>query len=144
MSHFTFPILVLSLAISSSAMARNPGDEYYSGDIFEAIEAAKKDPHHYDYSGRHRYNRSTKQSIDLPRLKNKEMATETILAPTQPAEAAIADSTQQDQDTKTSKPEGLRQEQQMLAPTKVAPTVIGPLNPNANVNNESTINVIVR
>jgi len=66
------------------------------------------------------------------------------LAPTQPAESAVTDSTQQDQDTKTSKSEGLRQEQQILAPTKIAPTVIGPLNPDANVNNESTINVIVR
>lgn len=125
-------------------MARSPGDEYYSGDIFEAIDAAKKDPHHYDYSGRHRYNRSTKQSIDLPRLKNKEMATKTILAPEQPAEAAITDSSQQDQDSDQQKTGGLRQEQQMLAPTKIAPTIIGPLNPNANVNNESTINVIAR
>ena len=144
MKTISFSFLLISILISSSASARNPGDEYYSGDIFEAIEAAKKDPHHYDYSGRHRYNRSTKQSIDLPRLKNKEMANKTILAPQQPAKAAAADSREQDQDSKDKKLNEFRQDQPILAPTKVAPTVIGPLNPNANVTNESTINVIVR
>jgi len=51
----------------------NPHDEYYADDIFTAIEEAKKRPHHYDYSRAKRYNRSTTQSLDIPRLLNKEM-----------------------------------------------------------------------
>jgi len=55
------------------AVAINPGDDYYSDDIFEAINEAKKRPHHYDYSSQKRYNRTTTQSIEIPRLMNAEM-----------------------------------------------------------------------
>lgn len=55
------------------AAAINPNDDYYSDDIFEAINEAKKRPHHYDYSRQKRYNRTTTQSIEIPRLLNTEM-----------------------------------------------------------------------
>ncbi len=66
------------VSISSSAWAINPHDEYYADDIFTAIKEAKKRPHHYDYSNEKRYNRSTTQSLDIPRLLNQEMGTASI------------------------------------------------------------------
>jgi len=63
-------IMVLAPALSWGV---NPHDEYYADDIFTAIEEAKKRPHHYDYSRAKRYNRSTTQSLDIPRLLNQEM-----------------------------------------------------------------------
>ena len=67
------------------AAAINPGDDYYSDDIFEAIDEAKKRPHHYDYSRQKRYNRTTTQSIEIPRLLNAEMK-ETSIQSTQTSE----------------------------------------------------------
>lgn len=68
-------ILTFLIAASASSLnwAVNPHDEYYTDDIFIAIDEAKKRPHHYDYSGAKRYNRTTTQSLDIPRLLNKEM-----------------------------------------------------------------------
>ena len=67
----------LSLTIgilSSAAHAVSPQhDEYYSDDIFTAIEEAKQRTHHYNYSRHKRYNRTTSQSIEIPRLLNSEM-----------------------------------------------------------------------
>lgn len=58
--------------------AVNPHDKYYADDIFTAINEAKKRPHHYDYSNAKRYNRSTTQSLDIPRLLNKDMGVTSI------------------------------------------------------------------
>lgn len=63
-----------------SAWAINPHDEYYADDIFTAIEEAKKRPHHYDYSSAKRYNRTTTQSLDIPRLLNQEMEVTSIVS----------------------------------------------------------------
>lgn len=72
----------LALAIAALAPSLswgvNPHDEYYAEDIFTAIEEAKKRPHHYDYSRAKRYNRTTTQSLDIPRLLNKEMGSASI------------------------------------------------------------------
>jgi hypothetical protein len=68
-------IMSLTPALSWSV---NPHDEYYADDIFTAINEAKKRPHHYDYSTAKRYNRSTTQSLDIPRLLNKEMSITSI------------------------------------------------------------------
>ena len=69
---------LFAISISTNTWATNPHDEYYADDIFTAIKEAKKRPHHYDYSNAKRYNRSTTQSLDIPRLLNQEMGTTSI------------------------------------------------------------------
>lgn len=69
--HNTAILLVLVASVNVSAI--NPHDEYYANDLFAAIKEAKKRPHHYDYSNAKRYNRSTTQSLNIPRLLNQEM-----------------------------------------------------------------------
>lgn len=73
--HIIHKILVLAAFVSvpSLSLAKNPHDQYYAEDLFAAIAEAKKRPHHYDYSHAKRYNRSTTQSLDIPRLLNQEM-----------------------------------------------------------------------
>jgi hypothetical protein len=70
-------ILITSL-IPALSWGVNPHDKYYDDDIFTAIDEAKKRPHHYDYSTAKRYNRSTTQSLDIPRLLNQEMSITSI------------------------------------------------------------------
>ena len=65
--------LLLGLSFGMPTMAINPEDDYYSGDLYQAIQEAKKRPHHYNYSSKQRYNRSTTQSLNIPKLLNKEM-----------------------------------------------------------------------
>lgn len=69
---------LFALTVSASSWAINPHDEYYADDIFTAIKEAKKRPHHYDYSNAKRYNRTTTQSLDIPRLLNQEMGSASI------------------------------------------------------------------
>ncbi|MBL4796212.1 MAG: hypothetical protein JKY50_02230 [Oleispira sp.] len=69
---------LFALSIAASSWGINPHDEYYADDIFTAIKEAKKRPHHYDYSNAKRYNRSTTQSLDIPRLLNQEMGTANV------------------------------------------------------------------
>lgn len=73
--HIIHKILILAAVIGLPTLgwATNPHDEYYAEDLFAAIAEAKKRPHHYDYSRAKRYNRSTTQSLDIPRLLNQEM-----------------------------------------------------------------------
>lgn len=73
-------ILITSMIILTPALSWgvNPHDEYYAEDLFTAIKEAKTRPHHYDYSRAKRYNRSTTQSLDIPRLFNKEMGSASI------------------------------------------------------------------
>ncbi len=66
-------IFAAIVSVPSLSWAKNPHDEYYAEDLFTAIAEAKKRPHHYDYSRAKRYNRSTTQSLDIPRLLNQEM-----------------------------------------------------------------------
>lgn len=73
--------MLASTTLSLNAVAANPHDEYYSNDIFTAIEEAKQRTHHYDYSHAQRYNRSTSQSIPFSRLLNKEMAQTIVETP---------------------------------------------------------------
>lgn len=68
--------LILSSLTASAVSPKH--DEYYSDDIFTAIEEAKHRTHHYNYSRSKRYNRTTSQSIQLPRLLNKEMDKEVV------------------------------------------------------------------
>lgn len=70
--------LIITLLLPALTWGVNPHDEYYADDIFTAINEAKKRPHHYDYSTAKRYNRSTTQSLDIPRLLNKEMSVTVI------------------------------------------------------------------
>lgn len=78
--HHAFP-LTLALMIASAASVASPRDQYYSTDIFTAIDEARERTHHYDYSRATRYNRTTSQSIQFPRLLNKEMAGTAIKTP---------------------------------------------------------------
>jgi hypothetical protein len=73
-------VLVVILATLTPALSWgvNPHDEYYADDIFTAIDEARKRPHHYDYSTAKRYNRSTTQSLDIPRILNREMGITSI------------------------------------------------------------------
>ncbi|MCD8523564.1 MAG: hypothetical protein LRY66_12240 [Saccharospirillaceae bacterium] len=73
--------MLASTTLSLNAVAANPHDEYYSNDIFTAIEEARQRTHHYDYSHAQRYNRSTSQSIPFSRLLNKEMAQTIVETP---------------------------------------------------------------
>ena len=71
--------LIAIATLSSQTFAVSPQhDEYYSDDIFTAIEEAKHRTHHYNYSRHKRYNRTTSQSIDIPRLLNSEMDEQVI------------------------------------------------------------------
>lgn len=74
---------LLLLVSSPSLWANNAAleDEYYSSDIYNAIKEAKVRTHHYDYSNSLRYNRTTSQSIQIPRLLNQEMAITIIETP---------------------------------------------------------------
>lgn len=74
-----FPIICLSSLCVSTLIAN--ADEYYSDDIFTAIAEAKERTHHYDYSSALRYNRSTSQSIQIPRLMMLEMGQTSIETP---------------------------------------------------------------
>lgn len=49
-------------------------DEYYSSDLYRAVEQARVSSHHYDYSTALRYNRSTALSITLDPLLMQELA----------------------------------------------------------------------
>jgi len=69
---------LFALAVSVSSWSINPHDEYYADDLFTAIKEAKKRPHHYDYSNAKRYNRTTTQSLDIPRLLNQEMGSASV------------------------------------------------------------------
>lgn len=68
-------LIMITPALSWSI---NPHDEYYAEDLYTAIEEAKKRPHHYDYSRAKRYNRSTTQSLNIPRLFNTELESASI------------------------------------------------------------------
>lgn len=70
----------LALVLSVSCI-NGYADEYYSEDIFTAIAEAKERTHHYDYSNALRYNRSTSQSIQIPRLLIREMGQTSIETP---------------------------------------------------------------
>lgn len=123
-----------------SSWAVNPHDEYYTDDIFTAINEAKKRPHHYDYSGAKRYNRTTTQSLDIPRLLNKEMGTTSI------------DSRDENSISTEDTPVGKQQQKQYevndedvaanrILPLNTSAPVIG--NPNVHSPNITT-NIIAR
>lgn len=80
MKIYVLQILAVIVALLTPALSWgvNPHDKYYDDDIFTAINEAKRNPHHYDYSTAKRYNRSTTQSLDIPRLLNKEMSVTSI------------------------------------------------------------------
>lgn len=79
MKSIIYLIVYSIFLLTSHANAVSPKhDEYYSDDIFTAIEEAKQRTHHYNYSRSRRYQRSTSQSIQIPRLLNKEMDQTTI------------------------------------------------------------------
>lgn len=64
-------IILLSLSLSSYAI--EPMDNYYANDVLDAVNQAKEQPHHYDYSSTYRYKRTTAQSIELNRLDLNEL-----------------------------------------------------------------------
>lgn len=77
-------------------------DDYYSSDIYNAIKEAKIRTHHYDYSSSLRYDRTTSQSIQIPRLLNQEMAKTIIETPDEVPEETPSSSTSSKVETKVS------------------------------------------
>jgi len=139
----TKAFLTSILLFSIPSWAANPHDDYYSGDIFEAIEEAKKRPHHYDYSSQKRYNRTTTQSIEIPKLLNREMAGMSIESRGSGTPESSALDTYHDNNEEDSlkrlnnlKSTGVSNKGQQVQ------TV--PLNMNPNVNNQGSISVISR
>lgn len=131
---------LFALTVSVTCWSMNPHDEYYADDIFTAIQEAKKRPHHYDYSSSKRYNRSTTQSLDIPRLLNQEMGSTSIESNDANA-ISVADIPLEEQlsDERNSYGEELVDNQP--AQIQTATPVIG--NPNVSSPNITT-NVIAR
>ena len=57
---------------------KKSNDDYYSDNLDAAVEEARKRTHHYDYSSTLRYERTTSQSIQFPRLLNTELETTAV------------------------------------------------------------------
>lgn len=71
---FSFYSCTLTGALlSTRILAIEPMDQYYADDLIEAVDQAREQPHHYDYSGTYRYKRTTAQSIELNRLDLGEL-----------------------------------------------------------------------
>ena len=102
-------LLPLLLALPISSLAASAQDDYYSRDIFRAIDEARKNTHHYDYSSALRYNRSTSQSIQIPRLLNQEMAKTIVETPELTDVAApVGNGTTLPADSLSGKPDTMR------------------------------------
>ena len=86
--------LLCALTNLAFADASYPGDkdDYYSDDLEAAVTEAKQRTHHYDYSNTLRYNRTTSQSIEIPRLQNQDLAYTAIETPALAPTAASAES----------------------------------------------------
>jgi len=133
----------LLISYVSSTWAMNPHDDYYSGDIFEAIEEAKKRPHHYDYSRQKRYNRTTTQSIEIPKLMNKEMAGMSIESlENSSAQGAALDSHKENDDDSTLNQLGATGNDGIQQSSNQIQTA--PINMNPNVSNQGSLSVISR
>lgn len=65
--------LIILILLSFNALSIEPMDNYYSHNIYDAVNQAKARPHHYDYSNTYRYKRTTAQSIELKRLNLEEL-----------------------------------------------------------------------
>ncbi len=87
-------ILFCGLTAVAVADTYYPGDkdDYYSDDLETAVTEAKQRTHHYDYSNTLRYNRTTSQSIEIPRLQNQDLAYTAIETPALAPTAASAES----------------------------------------------------
>ena len=72
MKLLSFSLCTLAL-LSTKCLAIEPMDQYYADDLIEAVDQAREQPHHYDYSGTYRYKRTTAQSIELNRLDLGEL-----------------------------------------------------------------------
>lgn len=73
LSFFFYGSVLASNLISIHCLAIEPMDQYYADDLTEAVDQAREQPHHYDYSGTYRYKRTTAQSIELNRLNLGEL-----------------------------------------------------------------------
>ena len=73
LSFFFYGSVLTSSLISIDCLAIEPMDQYYADDLTEAVDQAREQPHHYDYSGTYRYKRTTAQSIELNRLDLGEL-----------------------------------------------------------------------
>ena len=73
LSFFFYGSVLTSNLISGDCLAIEPMDQYYADDLTEAVDQAREQPHHYDYSGTYRYKRTTAQSIELNRLDLGEL-----------------------------------------------------------------------
>lgn len=110
-------LLLILLPLSGAA---SPQDNYYAADIFTAVEEARQRTHHYDYSHALRYNRSTSQSIPIPRLLNQEMADTLIATPGQAAGLNATDAARYNAGYRTA-PETEQQDAEQPLPSFTPP-----------------------
>ncbi len=97
-SCFTACISLLSVVLLfpvPDAQASN--ESYYSSDLDDAVDAARRNPVNSTYVGARWYNRTTSRSFNLPPMLNTEMDEEVIegaMGPTAAGEAAVAEAQQ--------------------------------------------------
>jgi hypothetical protein len=132
--------LIIATLISTLSWGINPHDKYYDDDIFTAINEAKKRPHHYDYSTAKRYNRSTTQSLNIPKLLNKEMSITSIDSKDENSMTA-ADTPLNEQQQKQYEVSDEDVAENRIIPIKTAAPVMG--NPNVRSPN-IRMNIIAR
>jgi len=85
--------LAFSYGLSSQAGGAE-NEAYFSQNIDDAVDSAKRNPVNQQYVGATWYNRSTSRSFDLPKLLNSEMDNQVIegaMGPTAAGEAAAAE-----------------------------------------------------
>lgn len=75
------PVLCNAGGAANTEQHKRAQDDYYADDLYKAISEAKVRTHHYDYSNEHRYDRTTSQSIQFPRMLNNELDNQVIETP---------------------------------------------------------------
>ncbi len=90
--------IVITLCFSITAVTCFAvGEDYYSSDLDDAVQSAKKNPVNEEYVGARWYNRSTSRSFGFPKMMNTEMDKEVVegaMGPTAAGEAAAIEAQQ--------------------------------------------------
>ncbi|MAS24570.1 MAG: hypothetical protein CMI08_09810 [Oceanospirillaceae bacterium] len=89
--------LILLLPSFSHQAISSDNEAYFSPDLDDAIDAAKRNPADQTYVGSSWYNRTTSRSFDLPKMLNTEMDNQVIegaMGPTAAGNRAATDALQ--------------------------------------------------
>jgi hypothetical protein len=127
--------LIIATLMPALSWGINPDDKYYDDDLFTAINEAKRKPHHYDYSTAKRYNRTTTQSLNIPKLLNREMSITSIDSKGKNS-IATADTPMSEQQQKQYEISDEDMAENRIIPINTAAPVIG--NPNVRSPNIRT------